>query len=162
MAVGARRPCPLCDRAPFDRQMRHTGDSPIHALDEIAPRRFRKLFRKEYDVLADMGFFANEHVELLFGRIVEMSPIGRQHNYVVTRLNKLLTLSLLDRAQVRIQQSFAALDDTEPEPDVSIVLVRQAFGVAILPERRVRNLLDRQPRRRSERNVSLTSRRRIL
>lgn len=93
----------------------------MQALEEIAPQRFRKLYRKEYDALVEAGFFANEHVELLFGRLVEMSPIGRPHNYVVTRLTKLLVPAITDRAQVRIQQSFAALDDTEPEPDVALV-----------------------------------------
>jgi Uma2 family endonuclease len=96
----------------------------VHALANVPPKLFRKLYRKEYDALIDAGFFVGEHIELLFGRLVEMSPIGRPHNYAVTRLSELLLPALLGRAQVRIQCSFAALEDTEPEPDVAIVARR--------------------------------------
>jgi Uma2 family endonuclease len=90
---------------------------------DIAPAEGRKIYRKEYDLLTEAGCFENERIELLFGRMVERSPIGRQHNYSVMQLTELLASVLRGRAKVRVQSSFAALDDTEPEPDVAIVPV---------------------------------------
>lgn len=83
-----------------------------------ALRRFR---RAEYDRMVAMGLFQGERVELLHGVIVGMSPIGPPHATVVDRLNRTLVLKLFERALVRIQQPLAAWDDSEPEPDVSVV-----------------------------------------
>jgi len=62
-----------------------------------------------------------ENVELLYGRLVRMSPQGEPHVFSVTRLNKLLVRALGDRAEVRVQAPFGASDVSEPEPDVAVV-----------------------------------------
>lgn len=86
------------------------------AQDEIRPLR-----RKEYDQLIQLGAFQDERIELLEGWLVEMSPIGPPHSSTVQKLNALLVPALSGRASVRIHSPFAALDDSEPEPDVAIV-----------------------------------------
>lgn len=91
------------------------------ALDHLPTRRFRPLRRAEFEHLVEAGFFRDEQVELLYGRLVEMSPQGRAHAYAIQQLTKLLVLGLRERAEVRIQLPFAALDDSEPEPDIAIV-----------------------------------------
>ena len=51
----------------------------------VAPRRFRL---DEYHRLIDVGVLGeDERVELLEGVIVEMTPRGRPHALVISRLN---------------------------------------------------------------------------
>lgn len=88
---------------------------------EIAHARARRLRRREYDRMVDLGFFEGEHVELIHGTVVQMSPIGPPHSAHVDRLNELLLPKLIGRATVRIQQPFLAADESEPEPDVAVV-----------------------------------------
>jgi Uma2 family endonuclease len=87
----------------------------------FVPERIRPLRREEYDKLISLGAFQNEKIELLEGWLVKMSPIGAPHCSSVDRLNELLLPQLLGRATVRVQQPFAALDLSEPEPDVTVV-----------------------------------------
>lgn len=84
---------------------------------------FRPLRRVEYDRLVDLGAFTDERIELLDGALVKMSPIGPPHSSAVQKLTELLVPRLLGRATVRIQLPFAALDTSEPEPDVALVPV---------------------------------------
>lgn len=79
------------------------------------------LTRAEYDELVTRGAFDDARVELLYGRVVPISPIGPSHRYSVTRLAKLLIRALGDRAGVHVQSPFAAPNESEPEPDIAIV-----------------------------------------
>ena len=90
-------------------------------LEAILPDRVRPLRRAEYDKLIELGMFENEKIELLYGALVRMSPIGPPHSSAVQALTELLVVALLGRAAVRVQLPFAALDDSEPEPDVAVV-----------------------------------------
>ena len=87
----------------------------------VAPEGTRPLRRVEYDKLVALGVFEDERIELLRGTLVPMSPIGPPHSSTIDRLTRILVLALSDRALVRIQNPFAASDDSEPEPDVSVV-----------------------------------------
>ena len=90
--------------------------------DVIVPaEKVRPLRRAEYDRLVGLGMLRGEKVELLYGRLVRMSPQGEAHVFSVTRLNKLLIRALGDRAEVRVQAPFGASDVSEPEPDLAIV-----------------------------------------
>jgi Uma2 family endonuclease len=90
-------------------------------MNVAAVASVRKLTRREYDRLIEMGWFANERIELIDGILVQMSPQGSRHAEVVTRLTDWLMPSLAGRARVRVQLPFAAADDAEPEPDVAVV-----------------------------------------
>jgi len=87
----------------------------------IANERIRPLKRAEFERLAADGFFDDERVELLFGVVVEMAPIGPPHNESVNRLDALFQRLLGDRARVRCQSAFAASDISEPQPDIFVV-----------------------------------------
>ncbi len=63
----------------------------------------------------------DDHVELLEGVIVEMSPQGAAHARIITRLNKLLVLSLGDAFDVRPQVPLTLDGQSEPEPDIAVV-----------------------------------------
>lgn len=90
-------------------------------LERLAPERLRLLRRSEYDQMVELGWFADEKVELLDGLLVSMSPSGAPHMEVIDRLNELLVLALKQRARVRVQGSFAAAEDSQPEPDVALI-----------------------------------------
>ncbi len=87
----------------------------------IAPETIRPISRAEYEHMARQGWFESERVELLYGAIVTMSPLGPLHNETVKRLNRLLVLAVGERADVFVQGSFAASDESEPEPDLAVV-----------------------------------------
>jgi Uma2 family endonuclease len=87
----------------------------------LAREAIRPLKRVEYDRLAAEGFFEAEKVELLFGVVVVMTPIDPAHNMAVYRVRRGLEAGLNDRATVLSQSSFAASEDSEPEPDILVI-----------------------------------------
>jgi Uma2 family endonuclease len=50
-----------------------------------------------------------------------MSPPGTAHAHAIARLTMLLVQAVGTRALVRVQSPFAASDDSEPQPDLSLV-----------------------------------------
>jgi Uma2 family endonuclease len=86
-----------------------------------AAEKVRPLRRVEYDKLVALGVFEGEHIELVDGALLQMSPIGPPHCEAVDRLTELLVLTFAGRARVRVQGSFAAGEFSEPEPDVSVL-----------------------------------------
>ena len=92
---------------------------------EVAATR-RRFTRAEYYRMAEAGILRpHDRVELIRGEIVEMSPIGRRHRAFVDNLNELLVLQLAGRAIVSVQQPVVLTDDTEPQPDVTVLLRRR-------------------------------------
>ena len=71
--------------------------------------------------MGEAGFFVGERLELISGIIVEMTPVGPLHVDVLDELTRILVPALEGRARVRIQQPYAAGEDTEPEPDLAVV-----------------------------------------
>jgi Uma2 family endonuclease len=90
----------------------------MQAHDALSHASPRLMSRAEYEQLAEQGFFSKERVELIRGIVVKMSPIGSRHSDPIDVLTEHFVLGLKGRAKVRIQQPFAASDDSEPEPDV--------------------------------------------
>lgn len=89
--------------------------------ETLAREKVRPLKRVEFDHLAASGYFDNERVELLFGMVVEMSPISSEHDESVTRVYRRVLARVGDRADVRSQVGYAASDDSEPQPDVIVI-----------------------------------------
>ncbi len=83
----------------------------------------RRLFtRGEYHRMAEVGILKpNDRVELIRGEIVEMSPPGRRHVAFVNNLTQLLVLRLAGHAIVSVQNPVVLADDTEPQPDLTIL-----------------------------------------
>ena len=67
------------------------------------------------------GLFRGEHIELIRGVIVEMSPQNARHADVIQALTRLLLPPLLRRADIRVQLPFAAGSHSLPEPDLALV-----------------------------------------
>lgn len=91
------------------------------AATMLANDRVRPLKRVEYDRLAAEGFFDAEKVELLFGVVVEMAPVDPSHAEMTDDVRRVLERMLGHLARVMSQRPFAALDSSEPEPDVFVV-----------------------------------------
>jgi Uma2 family endonuclease len=87
---------------------------------DVPSELVRRLSRAEYDALGRLGHFDDQKVELLYGVIVRMSPIGPPHVWASNCLGNALIRALGDRAFVAIQSSFAASEDSEPEPDIAV------------------------------------------
>jgi len=74
-----------------------------------------------YERMIDLGILTkNDHVELLEGVIVQMSPKGIGHNLAVDYLTKALILMLKDDWSVRPQGTLQ-LSKAEPEPDLVVL-----------------------------------------
>jgi Uma2 family endonuclease len=94
-------------------------------LERMVPvaERQRLLRREEYERMVEVGLFRGEHVELIRGVIVRMSPQGISHASVIQILTRVLVPALLGRADVRVQLPFAVGEHSLPEPDLAVVAV---------------------------------------
>jgi Uma2 family endonuclease len=108
-------------RPPKTRDIFGVLSSQPHIQDLIASERVRPLRRLEYERMVDEGFFGDEHIELLDGVIIEMTPQGTRHAATVQRLTDRLAAALGARASLRVQLPFAASETSEPEPDLAVV-----------------------------------------
>jgi Uma2 family endonuclease len=82
----------------------------------------RRLFnREEYHRMGEVGILKrSDHVELIHGEILRMSPMGRRHHAFVTNLSHRLIVALDGRAMVSVQLPIALTEYTEPEPDLAV------------------------------------------
>ena len=87
---------------------------------DLSPEAVRRFTRAEYERMAEIGLFEDERVELLYGVIVPMNPIGPPHASTVDLLAEVFFKAISDRARIRVQGSFAASDESEPEPDLAL------------------------------------------
>ena len=88
-------------------------------LPEIEIRRVKRV---EYERLAESGFFKpDERVELIDGLLVVREPQGTPHATATRLVEIALTRAFGHGWDVRCQFPVALDDDSEPEPDVSVV-----------------------------------------
>jgi hypothetical protein len=94
----------------------------VFDLADLEPEKVRPLRRTDYERLVEMGAFADERVELLYGMVVSMTPIGPAHEEEVDRLTALLVGALGSRARVRVQNSLASpTSESIPQSDLAVV-----------------------------------------
>jgi Uma2 family endonuclease len=92
------------------------------AQRDVWPDRIRPLRRIEYESLVEKGLLDDTRVELLRGTLVDMSHQGPLHADVVRRLAERLIRQLPADVQTRTHSPLALSDDSEPEPDIAVVL----------------------------------------
>ncbi|TRV48722.1 MAG: Uma2 family endonuclease, partial [Microcystis panniformis Mp_GB_SS_20050300_S99D] len=74
----------------------------------------RKLTVEEYEKMATEGIIKpDEKVELIRGEIIKMSPMGTRH--------------------LRVQNPIRLNNNSQPEPDLSLLIPRSDFYVAAYP-----------------------------
>jgi len=100
---------------------------------ELKRRRFTV---DEYHRMVEAGILtADDRVELLDGEIVEMAPIGPRHASIADRLTRLFTSRLGERVIVRVGGPvLLAAEDSEPQPDLTLLRFRADFYAAAHPE----------------------------
>lgn len=75
----------------------------------------------------------DDHVELIGGMIVEMSPAGTKHNHFLIRLNRLLS-PLWDRFEIGIQGTLELSDGQIYDPDIMLLRSKQKGYKEQLPQ----------------------------
>jgi Uma2 family endonuclease len=90
----------------------------------------------EYHRMGEVGIFSeDDRVELLGGAIVEMAPIAPLHAGTVARLTTLFSSQLGNRVIVGIQNPLLLrTEDSEPQPDVTLLRPRADFYTRAHPE----------------------------
>jgi Uma2 family endonuclease len=75
----------------------------------------------EYYQMGELGWFADERVELIDGEVVEMPPKKDLHVACVSLTRKAVARAFGDGYWVRAQDPLHLINDSEPEPDVAVV-----------------------------------------
>lgn len=82
----------------------------------------RPLYRREYEALGAQGFFADENIELLDGKIVLVAEEGPDHAAVNRRLNRILVEAIPeDVGEVGIGNPVGLSDLSSPQPDFMVI-----------------------------------------
>ena len=89
-------------------------------------------YRFTVDEFARMGeagiFTEDDRVELIDGEILEMTPIGPPHAWIVDRLTELILARLAGKVHVRIQNPVRLGNHTEPQPDLVVARRSDAYA----------------------------------
>ncbi len=95
----------------------------------MAVQAVKRLFTvSEYYQMAQAGIFSeDDHVELLEGEIIQMSPIGSRHAACVDRLARLFFERVGRQVIVRVQNPVRLSDYSEPQPDLALLKPRADF-----------------------------------
>ena len=89
---------------------------------EVVRRRFTV---HDYHRMGEAGILhEDDRVELIEGEIVEMAAIGTRHFTCVNQLNRLLVRGVGDAAIVSVQNPVRLDEHTEPQPDLTVLRVR--------------------------------------
>ncbi len=91
-----------------------------------SPPVTRHLFTVEqyHEMIAHGIFKEDEPIELIRGEVIRKLPIGNPHAATVNRLNRLLAKLIQADAMISIQNPIWLID-SEPEPDVAILIYRE-------------------------------------
>jgi Uma2 family endonuclease len=102
--------------------VRAVHDAMLRTMDlvDLEPGGIRRITRREFRQMGELGMFENQRVELLRGLVVQMTGMNRAHRQMMIWLNRRLIESLDMRWFVRPAIPYAASDDSEPEPDLMI------------------------------------------
>lgn len=79
--------------------------------------------RNEYDRMVEVGVLGpSDKVELIFGEIRGMSPQKGPHFTGIRKVQEALRVAFGSGYEIRAQGPLALCEDSEPEPDVAVVL----------------------------------------
>ena len=80
----------------------------------------------DLDRMDELGLFGDdERIELLDGEIYLMARVNSPHSSAITRLNRLLTHALWDRATVIVRNPSHLAPESEPQPDITLAQFRE-------------------------------------
>jgi len=100
---------------------------PVESSVEVELSRHRFTVA-EYVRMAEVNILGEDsRVELMWGEVVEMSPIYIGHTSTVKRLIRLLTRTLGDRIILGVQDPVQLSDDSLPQPDIAVLRPQDDF-----------------------------------
>lgn len=78
--------------------------------------------RREYDRMAEVGIFGpDDHVQLIEGAIITMTPQNSPHASAIGKTQRALERVFGIKVWVRVQMPLIVDPDSEPEPDLAVV-----------------------------------------
>ena len=84
---------------------------------------------EEFARMGEAGVFTeDDRVELVDGEILEMTPIGPLHAWIVDRLTELIVTRVAGKVHVRIQNPVRLGSHTEPQPDLVVARRSDAYA----------------------------------
>jgi Uma2 family endonuclease len=87
----------------------------------------RRISVDEYRRMIAAGILGeDEKIQLIDGVLVEMTPQGRPHAFVIQEMTRLLLRSIGDEFRVLTQLPLDLGNDSEPEPDLAVVRTQDA------------------------------------
>jgi len=102
--------------------MATTIQGPASATTPAATFRPHRLTVDRYHRMIEAGIFTeDEPIFLWKGQLVEKMTKGQPHNIALNELNKILVRLVPDGWNARQEQPIVLRDDSEPEPDITIV-----------------------------------------
>ena len=94
----------------------------------------RKFTVEEYEKMTTQGIIKpDEKVELIRGEIIKMSPMGTRHAAGIARLTQLFYRKFGDLILLGVQNPIRLNNNSQPEPDLSLLIPRSDFYVAAYP-----------------------------
>jgi Uma2 family endonuclease len=91
------------------------------AMVQISEPRLRPWTRNEFYQLMELGWFLGQNVELIRGEIIEMPNQKSGHYAGIDKAARCLEKYFAEGFWVRTQAPLALEQDTEPNPDISVV-----------------------------------------
>jgi Uma2 family endonuclease len=89
--------------------------------------RQRRVTVDEYHRMIEAGTLGeDDHVQLIAGAVVAMTPQGPAHALVIQNLTRLVAQGLAADLALRPQLPLTLPDDSEPEPDLAVVRLEDA------------------------------------
>jgi Uma2 family endonuclease len=82
---------------------------------------------EDYHQMGEAGLFEGERVELIYGKIIDLSPAKSDHAGIVKRINNILRKLLDKNYIIGVQDPIHIDDHSEPEPDVAILRFRKDY-----------------------------------
>jgi Uma2 family endonuclease len=76
---------------------------------------------EEWDRLVEIGLLDGQRLELIEGRIIQMSPQRAPHSAAIELVEEQLRRVYAKRYRIRPQLPFRTADGSEPEPDFAII-----------------------------------------
>ena len=87
----------------------------------LDPPHVHQWTHDEYYKMAEAGLFEGKHVELIEGRVIEMSPMGSAHATGVSLASDTLRSVVGPGFLTRSQMPLDLGELSEPEPDIAVV-----------------------------------------
>ena len=97
-------------------------------MNDLAVMTRHKLSADDYYRMIDAGILGSEdRVELIDGEIIDMAPIGQDHEASVNGLTRALVMACGEKAIVSVQNSVRLGGQSVPQPDFAVFRPRADF-----------------------------------